>query len=172
MTAPPIPATRRRHARSSSGRTPPAALDYDPWRDLAQNWPDYRVLIEPMDGDLLGQIRDDAVIALRADSSTGQQRCTLAHEIVHLERGLGDCGPWQSREEAAIESEVSRRLIPLQALARALRSVGGDSDPATLGAILEVDQLILTTRLSELSSADRAVLRRLLGRQRDLWTVA
>ena len=125
-----------------------------------------------MTGDLLGQIRDGCIIALRADSSRRQQRCTLAHEILHLERGLGDCGPWQSREEAAIESEAARRLIPLRALAHALRATGGDSDLAVLGVFLDVDQLILRTRLAELTSRDRALLRRLVGRQRDLWSVA
>jgi Zn-dependent peptidase ImmA (M78 family) len=144
---------------------------YDPWRDLEDNWPQYQVVVEPMEGDLLGVIRSDDVIALRADSSSSQQRCTLAHEIVHLERGLDDCGPWQAREEAIIEAEVAQRLIPFATLARALRAVGGDSDLRKLGAVLEVDQQILAIRLGQLTAADRRRLRRAIGAQ-EFWSVA
>ena len=41
-----------------------------------------------MGGDLLGEVRDDGrLIALRAETTDAQLRCTLAHELVHLERG-------------------------------------------------------------------------------------
>ena len=72
-------------------------MPYDPWADLRQNWPDVKVVIEPMTDDLLGEVRDDGrLIALRADTSAAQRRCTLTHELVHLERGILDCGPWCS----------------------------------------------------------------------------
>jgi hypothetical protein len=145
---------------------------YDPWRDLAENWPHYRVQVEPMYGDLLGEIRGGGVIALRARTSSGQRRCTLTHEIVHLERGIRDCGPWHDREEAAIEAEVGRRLVPLGLLAAALRTLGGDADRAALAQLLDVDRQTLDLRLHRLTSEDRRRVRTLSGDHAELWRIA
>lgn len=131
------------------------------------------MVIEPMTGDLLGEVRDDGlVIALRAGTSAAQRRCTLAHEIVHLERGILDCGPWLQREEVQVHTEVSLRLIPLAALADAVRALGGADDQAALAQWLEVDSETLAMRVSRLSAGDRRTLRRLLARQTPLWSVA
>src|SRR4051812_11136095 len=99
---------------------------YDPWHDLAVNWPDVEIVIEPMGGRLLGVLRYP-IIALRAGTSAAQRRCTLTHEIVHLERGVGDCGPWSGREELQVHREVARRLIPIDELAAAVRELGGSA---------------------------------------------
>ncbi|UQX87983.1 hypothetical protein M6D93_17010 [Jatrophihabitans telluris] len=139
------------------------APTYDPWQDLARNWPGVEALIEPLEDDLLGEIREfrdgRLQITLRANTTSGQRRCTLAHEIVHLERGLDDCGPWQSREESAVHEEVARRLIGLNALIDAARYTGDDH--AALAAALDVDQETLQLRLGLLTSAERRRLRRL-----------
>jgi hypothetical protein len=146
---------------------------YDPWRDLHENWPEVEIVIEPMDGNLLGEVRDGGrLIALREGTSSGQRRCTLAHEIVHLERGLHDCGPWQGREEALVHAEVALRLIPIRPLADSIRILGGDDAPSALAQILDVDLETLQVRQRLLTSAERKDLRRWLGRQRDLWSVA
>jgi len=146
---------------------------YDPWMDLRQNWPHVQVVIEPMTGDLLGEVRDDGrLIALRADTSAAQRRCTLTHELVHLERGILDCGPWLQREEDLVHAEVSLRLIPLASLAAAIRSLGGADDPAALAQCLEVDSETLAVRLSRMRAAERSMLRRSLARQTALWSVA
>ena len=125
-----------------------------------------------MPDDLLGEVREGGIIALCEDSSNRQRACTLAHEILHLERGLDSCGQWQYREEAAIEAEAARRLIPLSALAGALREVGGDHDHAMLCNLLDVDHLILQARFDDLSRGERSALRRMLSNQRELWAVA
>jgi len=122
-----------------------------------------------MSGTLLGELRYP-VIALRADTSAAQRRCTLAHEIVHLERGVDDCGPWADREELAIEREVAQRLIPLSRLVAATQALGGSEDHAALAAALDVDHLILHARLDCLSRADRQYIRDQLSA--DLWSVA
>lgn len=152
-----------------------APLDrpYDPWADLRQNWPHVKVVIEEMTGDLLGEVRDDGqVIALRAGTSAAQRRCTLTHELVHLERGIFDCGPWLQREEGLVHAEVSRRLIPLADLAAAIRALGGADDRAALAQWLDVDSETLEIRLSRMSSSERTALRRALARQTMLWSVA
>ena len=126
---------------------------YDPWHDLAVNWPEVDVVIEPMGGRLLGLLRYP-VIALRAGTSAAQRRCTLTHEIVHLERGIGDCGPWSGREELLVHREVARRLVPLAELAAAVRDLGGSAVLAELAQALDVDSETARLRLDMLSSAE------------------
>jgi hypothetical protein len=146
---------------------------YDPWLDLQQNWPQVQVVIEAMSGDLLGEVRDGGqLIALRAGTSAAQRRCTLTHEIVHLERGIFDCGPWSQREELLVHSTVALRLIPPPALAAAVRDLGGADDLPALAHLLDVDSETLRLRLDRLSIAERRMLRRALARQRPLWSVA
>jgi hypothetical protein len=130
---------------------------YDPEADLAANWPEVRVVVEPMAGSLLGELRYP-VIALRAGTSAAQRRCTLTHEIVHLERGTGDCGPWAAREELLVHREAARRLIPLRRLRLALREAGGDGDRAALARLLDVDTETLEVRLAMLTPAEQEEL--------------
>lgn len=142
---------------------------YHPWRDLRDNWPEVRVRIEPMPGDLLGELRYP-VIALRAGTSTAQRRCTLTHELVHLERGVRDCGRWAEREEREVHAEVARRLIPIELLAAAVREAGGSSEPAVLAALLDVDRETARVRLGLITAAERARVR--TDALRELWSVA
>ena len=54
--------------------------------------------------------------------SRAEERCTLTHELVHAERGPFPC--WlTAREEAAVNAEAARRLIPLDALGGGSRVV-------------------------------------------------
>lgn len=131
---------------------------YDPWRDLLENWPELEVISEPMSGRLLGELRYP-VIALRSGTSAAQRRCTLAHELVHLERGGWDCGPWAGREEQLVHAEAARRLVPLGTLGLALRELGGDHDLAALAQLLDVDRQTARLRLALLSSPERRRLR-------------
>jgi hypothetical protein len=135
---------------------------YDPWRDVAENWPELHVTVEPMEGDLLGTV-EWPVIALRADSSSAQRRCTLCHELVHLERGIQDCGAWADREERAVHSEVALRLIPIEALADAVAELGGTEQRGALAGLLDVDGETLDLRLAQLNRGERAMLRARLG---------
>jgi hypothetical protein len=163
------------HASARPRLTSAASLacPYDPWADLRLNWPHVKVVIEEMTGDLLGEVREDGqLIALRADTSAAQRRCTLTHELVHLERGILDCGPWLQREEGLVHAEVSRRLIPLASLAAAIRTLGGAEDSAALAQCLDVDSETLAIRLGRLTSPERTVLRRSLAGQSLLWSVA
>jgi hypothetical protein len=131
---------------------------YDPWADLRRNWPEVRIVVEPMAGQLLGELRYP-VIALRSETSAAQRRCTLAHEIVHLERGVDDWGPWAAREERAVHAVAARRLVTLARLDRSLREAGGDGDLAALAHLLDVDQETARVRLRGLTSGERSWLR-------------
>jgi hypothetical protein len=142
---------------------------YNPWRDLRDNWPEVRVVIEPMSGHLLGELRYPT-IALRAGTSAAQRRCTLTHELVHLERGIRDCGPWAAREERYVHSEVARRLISTELLMWAICDAGGTSDLARVAQSLDVDQETLDCRLELITGSERVRIRN--AGVRDLWSVA
>ena len=133
---------------------------YDPWADVAGNWPGVEVVTEPMRGNLLGELRYP-VIVLRAGTSAAQRRCTLAHELVHLERGVIDCGPWAAREELAVHAEAARRLIRLDDLVAAVRLAGPTPGAAALAAALDVDQQTLALRVERLTPRERAAVARL-----------
>jgi len=141
---------------------------YDPWRDVAENWPELHVTVAAMEGDLLGTV-EWPVIALRSDSSAAQQRCTLCHELIHLERGIRDCGPWADREELAVHSEVALRLIPLEKLADAVAELGGTEPRGALAGLLEVDTETLELRLAQLNREERRVVQ---ARVRAAWRAA
>jgi Zn-dependent peptidase ImmA (M78 family) len=133
------------------------------------NWPEVVVRVEPLPGRLLGELCYP-IIALAADSSPAQRRCTLVHEIVHLERGVRDCGPWLAREEYYVDRVVALRLLPLDVLAPAIRDAGGVEDLTEIARQLDVDTQTLAMRLSLLTSADRARVR--TYRMREIWSVA
>jgi hypothetical protein len=146
--------------RSRRAREP--GEPFDPWLYLREGWPEIDVVIEPMSGLLLGELRYP-VIALRSGTSAAQRRCTLAHELVHLERGVTDCGPWNAREERQVHAEAARRLISIGALAGAIRELGGDHDLAALAHLLDVDRQTATLRMQLLSGAERSRLRAAIG---------
>lgn len=147
----------------------PTQPRYDPWRDLAERWPEVEVVIEPMAGSLLGELRYP-IIALRAGTSAAQRRCTLTHELVHLERGVRDCGPWAAREELHVHREAALRLIGPDELARSVRDLGGTEDLAALAYALDVDMQTLRLRLELVTPAERARIRTVAVS--DFWRVA
>lgn len=136
---------------------------YNPWSELARRWPEIDVVVEPMTGNLLGELRYP-VIALRAGTSAAQRRCTLAHEIVHLERGVGECGPWRVREERAVHAEAARRLIGCDDIARGLRELGVAHDLGQLAQALDVDRQTLRLRLELLDRSERRRIAALTAR--------
>jgi hypothetical protein len=149
--------------------SPFARSTYNPWHDLRDNWPEVQVLIRPLTGRLLGYTRYPVVV-LRAGTSTAQRRCTLTHELIHLERGIRDCGPFAQREERLVHEEVARRLVPLRQLSAAVRGCGGNPDLRQLAAALDVDGETLRTRLRILTSAERHAVT--TASADDAWSVA
>jgi len=92
-----------------------------------------------------------------------QRRCTVAHELVHVERGPVPDDPWlRAREERAVETEAARRLIELDALADAL---AWSDRPAEVAEELWVDVQLLGARVAGLSEGERAWLAERLGEE-------
>ena len=89
------------------------------------------------------------------------QRCTLAHEIVHIERGPSPGRPFDAAEELAVEKATARRLIDVRDLGEAL----AESEPGAIchvAELLHVDPDTLAVRLAHLHPAERAYLLRRL----------
>ncbi len=85
--------------------------------------------------------RDDAGdhITLDASASRRDRRALLAHELVHVERGVGypDATPaTMQREEAIVRRETAIRLVPLPELARLVER-RGDVEPVTADLVAE-----------------------------------
>ena len=99
----------------------------------------------------------DRTISLRIGLTDAQERCTLAHELVHAERG--DCGlsevALNARQELIVEREAARRLISLPALTEAVR---WSCHPGELAELLHVDLGTLRARLRSLTDAERLAL--------------
>ncbi|MET3349599.1 UNVERIFIED_ORG: hypothetical protein ABID57_001271 [Arthrobacter sp. UYEF1] len=82
-----------------------------------------------------------------------ERRCTLTHELIHIERKHIGC------QTASVELEVcletARRLIPIDALAKALR---WSTCPYELADELWVTPHVLNDRLRSLSPEDLLLL--------------
>lgn len=98
------------------------------------------------------------MILLDIKLSRIEERCTLAHELVHAERG--PFPRWATaREEAAVNAEAARRLIPLDALGEAL---AWSLHPTVAAEELDVDPPTLEALLRNLAAAEVEALRRRL----------
>ena len=85
-----------------------------------------------------------------------ERRCTICHELVHIERGpLPDDDRLAAREESAVEREAARRLIELQPLGEALAWSRHISEAADA---LWVTEDVLRVRLDHLSCSEASYL--------------
>lgn len=87
-----------------------------------------------------------------------ERRCTLTHELVHLERGPVPAEPRaRAREEKTVSELAARRLIPIAALIDAYRWCPAGV-PAELADELWVDIPTLRTRMASLDPFEVAEL--------------
>lgn len=131
---------------------------YDPWEHASRL--DLRIVFRKLPEDLMGVYFHGParVIALDSRLTQVERRCTLAHELVHLERGDdGHCATdWhEDKQEQLVHSIAARRLIATEDLALALilhESIYAQAEE------LWVDEMTLRTRLAGLSTAERLEL--------------
>lgn len=120
---------------------------YHPWRALGADWAHINLehrtdLPQGRLGDTDGRTR----IRLRMPLLQVERRCTLTHELIHLERGdTGTCTP---ATERMIDREVARRLISIDALCAALRWT---LDPDELADELWVTPKVLRARFDQMA---------------------
>ena len=112
---------------------------YDPWEGVPPGWVVTRAAITTRG------YCDHAhrLIVINARLSRAEERCTLAHEIIHAERGPVPAHH-TAREERIVDAEAAERLIPLDALLEAMRWA---CCPAEAAEVLGVDVPTLLTRV-------------------------
>lgn len=102
--------------------TVPPPPRYSPWQHLTTDWP--HIHVDPR-ADLppgMYGAWTPGVLHLSRRLTQAGRRCTLAHELVHLERGPAPTSPdLLAAEERAVDIIAARRLITLPSLADAIR---------------------------------------------------
>ena len=96
---------------------------------------------------------DGTSIWLTVERTVAETRCTLVHELIHLERGHSTCRP--PGVEADVAREAAQRLIPIDDLADALARTRSELEAAEL---LWGDVDTLRTRLTFLDDVERSCL--------------
>lgn len=132
---------------------------WHPWRALHGM---KHVVVDWVDDLPEGQLGDtDGVSRIRLANGQLQveRRCSITHEMIHVERGHTGC--CDEKAEARVRREAARRLIPLYALAAAVVFHG--EDWAAVAEELWVDDDTLQARLEHLHPAERGYLRRRLA---------
>ena len=122
-----------------------------PWRKLADDWPHVDVRYERLPSHRWGVTRwmsDGTVhIALNDRLNQVERRCTIAHGLHHLARGM-PCGTLRAGIEARVIAETARYLLPdLDRIGRTLAVY----DLRTAAEELWVTRRVLIDRLNGLT---------------------
>lgn len=99
-------------------------------------------------------------VSIRTDLTQSERRSTLAHELIHLDRGPAIVG-FEDHEERIVDEEAARWLIPLDKLADALVWAFDDEELADL---LWVDLGTVQARLVTLTAAETVTINAALDR--------
>lgn len=107
---------------------------------------------------ILGATDGTSLVLLHPNQSQRQRRCTLAHELAHVELGhTGACGPIEDAQARAL---AARWLISIERLLNGLRWT---RDWEELADELWVDVETLQDRLDGLTVGERAMIVALSG---------
>jgi hypothetical protein len=132
---------------STSYPTPP-----DPWAALANDYPRVKVFIRIMP-DKFGQTIWDGscpYIELAHDLGPIQQRATLVHEMMHIDRGR-PCSAFCGVNEREVVEATARWLLPdVGPIGRAL----AEFDLADAALALGVPQRVLADRLACMTDSE------------------
>lgn len=124
----------------------------NPWADLTSR-PQLDLCWGGLPPGQLGAT-DGQHIWIATGLTVRERRCTLAHELAHIDLGLIVDVTWAA--EQRVRDVTARRLLPdIDAVASAL---AGGVDMATASDELWVTEDVLTDRLTTLADAERAML--------------
>lgn len=129
-------------------------MSVHPWRALRRL---AHVTLEWHDDGPMGRVRHSTqTLSLRRDLDWAQRRCTVQHELLHLDRGPVPLG-WVAQDEERVRRETARRMIPdVRALGEA---IAWALDELEAAEELGVDVPVLRYRLRHLHPAERGYLR-------------
>lgn len=137
---------------------------WHPWRALDQHSGVVVSCRHQLPDHIMGVTRGARIWLCRTLTQV-ERRCTLTHELVHVERGPLPADPrLAAREERTVDVVAARRLITVDDLAYGLRC--HRDDPHALADLLWVDQSTLATRMATLDRVEAAELDHAL---RDEW---
>ena len=124
-----------------------------PWRRLREA---AHVTLAWHDGGPMGRTHfASATISLRRGLSWAERRCTVAHELLHVERGPVPL-TLAGREEERVRRETARVMLPdVKAVGEALAWAHSEAEAADE---LGVDVAVLRYRLRHLHPAERGYL--------------
>ena len=127
---------------------------WNPWEELREHWEHVTLHYAPSleVSDALAYTDGAENIWILDGLTVAERRCTLTHELIHLERR--DAGHQGDKVERLVEREASRRLIPFDNLLEAdwgqsLEKIADD---------LWVDEATLEVRLATLGEAENELL--------------
>lgn len=133
---------------------------WHPWTALRERLDLALIWTEALPANVLGAT-DGRRIWMTPRQLQAERRCTLTHELIHVEHGHRGCQP--DAIEKQVRDAAARRLIPLERLIDACLWARG---PEELADELWVDQPTLEDRLSGLTQAERDAINAALA-QRD-----
>jgi hypothetical protein len=129
---------------------------FHPWLNL-RALPHITVHWLPLDGDIQAVTDGHATICMDPRLLQVERRCSLTHELVHIERGhTGPCNP---KIERQVRRETARRLVTITDLIDALkwsRSVPELADElwVTVGVLMD--------RIDSLSAHERQLFEQVI----------
>lgn len=106
---------------------------------------------------------DGHTITLHPLLTQAERRSTLAHELVHLERGPAP-PHLTAREELLVEEIAARRLVNLDDLADAIVWHDGHAHD-DMADDLWVDRAVLLVRIATLDDEERAYIEQIVARK-------
>lgn len=129
------------------------AVTIHPWRSLRLR---ERITLAWHESGPMGWSRHSTqTVSLRRDLTYAERRCTLEHELLHLERGPVPVG-WVAQDEERVRRETARRMLPdVRAVGEALAWAHTEHEAADE---LGVDVYVLRYRLRHLHPAERGYL--------------
>lgn len=130
---------------------------WDPWETL-RNRSDITLDWATLPAGHHGTVRrtsDGWIITLHARLDRAARRCALAHELIHVERGIVHASrATMIREEAIVRAETARRLIPCDELARTvtrMASIGIGVEARHVASFYDVTTAVARDALRQLT---------------------
>lgn len=129
-----------------------------PWRRLREL---AHVTLEWHEGGRMGVAHHGSqTVSLRRGMTYEERRCTLLHELLHLDNGPQPFG-LKAKEEEAVRRETARVMLPdIRAVGEA---IAWAHTPMEAAEELGVDLYVLRKRLRHLHPSERGYLERRLA---------
>jgi hypothetical protein len=137
---------------------------YNPGRDAAERYPEWRIIRRPLCGAYGFTVHRRKLIVVDSNGDQASWDCTVAHEIVHLDRAdrctLGNAVV-DERRELTVARITARRMLDVERVARCelhgrlprevAAELGVDLDTlkAFVNDLTEPEWVVINSRMAE-----------------------